>query len=292
MTTEARKQRSATSPSTREHEALAHDQPLEDAQKSYHTVLEQHVQQATEDLERPARGLFLSSVSAGLDVGFGPFLMAVIGTLTLGAVSHPARELLIALTYTIGFVFVVIGRSALFTEQTTSAVLPVLAQRASVAQLLRLWAIVLVGNIAGATLIAAFISQLAPALHIVRPEVFGEIAMKLTGHSSMSILGSAIAAGWLMGLLAWLVVASRDTMSQVTLVIATTFVIGIAGLHHSIAGTIEVLMALFASAGPTWTDFGKFLFWAVLGNAIGGVVFVALLKFGHVRASLKSESRT
>lgn len=292
MTSHTRKQRSETSPSTLDHEALARDQPLEDAQKSYHTVLEQHVQQATEDLERPAQGLFLSSVSAGLDVGFGPFLMAVIGTLTHGAFSHPARELLIALTYTIGFVFVVVGRSALFTEQTTSAVLPVLARRASVAQLLRLWVIVLLGNLAGAALMALIISQLGPALHIVRVEVLAEIATKLTRHSSLLILVSGVAAGWLMGLLAWLVVASRDTMSQVALVVGTTFVIGIAGLHHSIAGTIEVLMAVFANAGPSGLDFGRFLLWAVLGNAIGGVVFVALLKFGHVRASLKSESST
>ena len=30
-------------------------------------------------------------------------------------------------------------------------------------------------------------------------------------------------------------------------------------------------------------DFGKFLLWATLGNILGGVFFVALLKFGHIR---------
>ena len=31
-------------------------------------------------------------------------------------------------------------------------------------------------------------------------------------------------------------------------------------------------------------DFGKFLVWATLGNILGGVFFVALIKFGHIRA--------
>ena len=41
--------------------------------------------------------------------------------------------------YAVGFIFVVLGRSELFTEQTTLAVLPVLNGRASVASLLRGW---------------------------------------------------------------------------------------------------------------------------------------------------------
>jgi formate/nitrite transporter FocA (FNT family) len=112
-----------------------------------------------------------------------------------------------------------------------------------------------------------------------------EIASRLLGHPWWIMLLSAIAAGWLMGLLAWLVIASRDTVSQIVVVALTTFVIGIAGFHHSIAGTIQVLVGVFASAGPTLADFAEFLLWSVLGNALGGAIFVALLKFGHVHAS-------
>ena len=57
------------------------------------------------------------------------------------------------------------------------------------------------------------------------------------------------------------------------------------GLHHSTAGTIEVLLALLAGAGPTWADYGPFISAAAVGNAVGGALFVAVLKFGHVRAS-------
>jgi formate/nitrite transporter FocA (FNT family) len=185
----------------------------------------------------------------------------------------------------VGFVFVVMGRSELFTEQTTSAVLPVLSRRANIGQLLRLWALVLIANLAGAAVIAAVIAQVGPRMEVIEVSAFHDIAARLLDHPWWIMFLSAIAAGWLMGLLAWLVIASRDTVSQVLFVLLTTFVIGIAGFHHSIAGTTEVLMAVFANAGPTLADFARFLLWSVLGNAVGGTVFVALLKFGHVRAS-------
>ncbi|HJS90257.1 MAG TPA: formate/nitrite transporter family protein [Steroidobacteraceae bacterium] len=264
---------------------VAQDQPLKKPQKSYHTILEQHVAQAQEELERPASGLLLSSFSAGLDLGFGPLLMAVLLTMSGGVWPHSLTAAVLAMAYAVGFVFVVLGRSALFTEQTTSAVLPVLAGRASLVQLARLWILVLIGNVVGGALFALFLSTLGPHLHIVDAAAFGTIARKLLDVPWWTMWGSAVVAGWLMGLLAWLMAASRDTIAQIVFVALTTFLIGIAGFHHSIAGTIEILLALFARAGPTWADYGRFISAAAVGNAIGGALFVAALKFGHVRAS-------
>jgi formate/nitrite transporter FocA (FNT family) len=264
------------------------DRPLDEAQKSYHTGLEQQVVEATGELERPAAGLLLSSFSGGLDLGFGPFLMAVALTLVSGAWSHQASQILLANAYAVGFLFVVIGRSTLFTERTTSAVLPVLARKARIHQLLRLWGLALAGNLLGVTVIAAIIALLGPALGVVHKSALAEIAHELVRQPWPVILLSAVLAGWLMGLMTWLVTAARDTTGQILAVWITAFVLGLIGLHHSIAGSIEILMALFAGAGPTFADFGKFLLWAVLGNAIGGSCFVALLKFGHVKAGAVS----
>jgi formate/nitrite transporter FocA (FNT family) len=83
-----------------------------------------------------------------------------------------------------------------------------------------------------------------------------------------------------MGLLSWLVAASRDTISQVVLIWIFTGAISLGHLHHSIFGANEVLGGVF-SGHNTVAEFGHFLLWATLGNAIGGAGFVALLKFGH-----------
>src|SRR5690348_11824131 len=151
---------------------IATDVPREEPQKSYHTILEQHVRQAQEEIERPAGALLLSGLSAGLDLGFGPFLMAVIATLTSKELPHAVTQILITLGYSVGFVFVVMGRSELFTEQTTSAVLPVLSRRANIGQLLRLWALVLIANLAGAAVIAAVIAQVGPRMEVIEVSAF------------------------------------------------------------------------------------------------------------------------
>jgi len=94
---------------------------------------------------------------------------------------------------------------------------------------------------------------------------------------------SAVLAGWLMGLLSWLVAAGRDTISQVVLVWLITAAIGFAGLHHVILGAVEVLAGAFAGQGVGPADVGHFLLWATLGNTLGGALFVALLKYGRAR---------
>jgi len=266
----------------REQHDESRDRPLEEAQKPHHTLLEQQLKQAQEDLERPAPAVLLSALAAGLDLGFGPFAIAVSSTLTKDVLAKPLQELLNAGLYTIGFLFVVVGRSELFTEQTTSAIQPVLARRASMAQLFRLWGLVLLANLVGSALFALFAAQLGPALGVIDRATFGEMARPLIDKSPLVTFCSAIAAGWLMGLLAWLIVSARDTVSQILIVWFTTFLIGLAHLHHSIAGSTEVLMSVFSGAGASGTDYVRFILWSVLGNAVGGCLLVGLLKFQAV----------
>jgi formate/nitrite transporter FocA (FNT family) len=261
------------------------DEKGQEPQKSYETILEQEIAAGLTELERPAKALLLSGLSAGLDVSLGLLLMAVVHTLTDGVLSKPVSEILVALTYASGFLFVVLGRSELFTEHTTLAVLPVLDRRASLKQLGRLWGLVYVANQIGAAAFAAFLVFLGPRLGIVEPRVFGEIASGLVEHPGWVILLSGVLAGWLMGLLSWLVAASRDTIGQIFIVLLVTTAIGLCHLHHAVVGTAEVLAGVFSGEGATMADFGKFLLWATLGNMLGGFFFVALIKFGHIRSS-------
>ena len=283
----SRTQRETAKPSEDGHRSLRRDFPLEEAQKNYHTILEQQTARAEEELRRPVLALFLSGLTAGLDVGFGPFAMAVNTTLFKGTLPDPIVTLLNANLYSIGFVFVVLGYSALFTEQTASAVQPVLSRRASAGSLFRLWTIVLTANILGAALFSSFAAVLGPALNVVEPRVLGEIAHRMVAKPWWVMLLSGVAAGWLMGLLAWLVTAARDTTSQLICVWLTTMLIGLCGMHHSIAGTVEILMGLFAGVSATASGYLTFLVWSVLGNALGGVFFVAGLKYSHVRKSVE-----
>jgi formate/nitrite transporter FocA (FNT family) len=261
----------------------------ESLKKSAEQILKSEISEGVSAIERTGLALFISGLSAGLDVGFSVLLMAVMWTLAEGHLSSPVVAILMANMYSVGFIFVVIGRSELFTEQTTLAVLPVLAGRASVLSLLRTWAIILLANLIGAAIFAAIAAFVAPSLKVASVAAFGHIAARMTQHSSGIIFSSAVLAGWLMGLLSWLVAAARDTISQIAIVWIITTTIGFAGLHHVVLGSVEVLAGLFLHQGAQLFDYGNFLLWAALGNIVGGVIFVALIKYGHARPFSEGE---
>lgn len=275
----------ASSDRSNEREAVSVPEPSSDDDRGhqvpYRQILSHQMADALREYDRPGAGLVTSAFSAGLDVGFGPFLMAVYLTVTGPAASDPATKLVLAFLYSLGFLFVVLGRSELFTEHTTMAVLPVLAGHARLGELLRVWAIIWVGNIAGVVVFSAFAVFVGPHLGVIDPSAFQRLALGLTEHQWWVMLLSAILAGWLMGLLTWLVQAARETIGQVVIVVLTAGSIGLAGLHHAIAGSVEVLFGVFDGIVSVPT-FAMVLLWATIGNAIGGAVFVALLKYAHV----------
>lgn len=251
-----------------------------DTQKSYNQVLAQEIRAGLREFDRSPSSLFLSAVSAGLDLGFTLLAVAAIVTLSHGR-SELVRQLLTANAYTVGFIFVILGRSELFTEHTTLAVLPVLDRQRSLSELGSTWGIVYIGNIIGGLIFAVFAVIIGPEYGIFEQSVLGEIVNPYVAHSTLGLFGGAVLAGWLMGLLSWLVTAVRDSSGRIFFVWFTTLLIGFTHLPHSVAGHIEMTAAVLAT--PLGIEaYGHFLLVATLGNAIGGVFFVALVKYSHV----------
>jgi formate/nitrite transporter FocA (FNT family) len=274
-------------PTTPEEQAKPEDSPKTPSR----TMLERGISSGREELERNSGGLFLSSISAGLDVGFGPFLMVALLSFVTDQVSPLNLRVLLAAAYGIGFILVVLGRSELFTEHTAMAALPLLAGRARISAVSRLWGIVLVGNLIGAIAFSLLAVPIAVSLGIATEGALAEVAHTLTGHPGWVILGSAVLAGWLMGLLSWLVLATNDTLAQIVIVWLITGAIGIAGLHHSIAGTVEVAFGVLG-ADVTLAEATRVIGITIIGNAIGGTVFVALLKYQHAIRSAPVQNET
>jgi formate/nitrite transporter FocA (FNT family) len=90
---------------------------------------------------------------------------------------------------------------------------------------------------------------------------------------------SAIVAGWLMGLLNWLLNSTINSLTRIFLIFMTTAVIGFGGFHHSIVGNIEVFGAYLYSDKVHLIDYLWFLILALIGNGIGGAIVVGLFKY-------------
>ncbi|MDA0808062.1 MAG: formate/nitrite transporter family protein [Planctomycetota bacterium] len=243
-------------------------------------TLARAIDEGLEQLIRPLLSLFLSSIAAGLLVGFSAMAVAVVTSLTVNSEPLVIR-LLQAAVYPLGFVVCVTSGAQLFTEHTATAVFPVLDRRASKRQLLRLWAVVVAGNILGAFVIASMLTMAEPVIHA--HDGYVEIGHHLLSPDSSALLMSAILAGWLMAIGAWLVLSTPPDISQIAVIYIATFLIGLGGLHHSIAGSAEVFLAAYADPSVEPLEVIRFISLALFGNLIGGSFFVGILNYGHIR---------
>lgn len=250
--------------------------------KTAYQIITEQIHTGVAEYDRSNLALFISALAAGLEVGFSVFLIGTMFTLLNGSADLHTLHLVTAFCYPIGFIFVIIGRSELFTEHTTLAVLPVLKGWAKITDLLKIWGIIYVGNLIGGYLIGFILTVIGPQKEIIDIEFFALLANDMVDHPAHIILGSSILAGWLMGLLSWLVTSSQETISRILLIFLVTSVIGLGGLHHAIVGSIEVFTGLITSDKITFGDYAHFQFWTTIGNIIGGVVFVALVKYGAI----------
>ena len=245
-------------------------------------VLREQVETEIEETGRSNTGLFLSAFTAGLEIGFSILIMGVLHTVLKPYYSSDVLHLIVALGYPLGFIFVIIGRSQLFTEQTAMAVMPLLSKDISLKELLRLWTVVFVGNIIGGFIFSLLITWIGPSRGIIDQESFTTLAKALIEPDWHIILGSATLAGWMMGLLGWLVTTSQETVSRIFIVILVTAIIGSAKLHHCIVGSVELFCGILTGTASL-ADYGLVMLFSVLGNIIGGAIFVGALKFSVVK---------
>ena len=256
---------------------VASDDNLSKAKSSASILVEQFID-AKETFNRSLGSLFTSAFTAGLEIGISFFVILAAFALLSEVLLAQHAMVLSSLLYPLGFIIVVIGQSLLFTEQTSLLSLPVLNKIEPLSKLLRLWGIVIAGNIVGGCLFAALMIGLGLNMKLFTVADIDAYAEHVLGFEWWVIFGSAILAGWMMGIAAWLVTSARDTISRIVLVTLITGSIGFLGLHHSIVGNIEVFAALMYGTYVDIPSYLMFLVVVLVGNTIGGVVFVAVLK--------------
>lgn len=259
----------------------------EDSAKSHDEILGDQISDGELTFKKTSISLWLSSFSAGLEIGFSFLLIAVLHTFLQGKLSEDTIFKLMAFLYPVGFIMIIGGKSILFTEKTSLLLLPVLNKKRRIDKLLKTWALVIFGNLVGGWIMAAVIVWLGPRLGIIEGSTFEAIAHHVTALDGWTIFVSAILAGWLMGILSWLLTAAKESISRIFLVYLITGVLAFVGLHHSIVGNVEVFAGLLSSSKITWGMYLSFQGIALLGNAVGGTVFVALLKYSAFVKNVK-----
>jgi formate/nitrite transporter FocA (FNT family) len=274
--------------------AMAEDQRKKDSEHreaeqrsapSGQVVYKAILQEGEGELARPSSALFWSGLAAGLSMGFSMIAEGLLGAYLPEADWKP---LVAKLGYSVGFLIVVLGRQQLFTENTLTPILPLLQQKdgKTLANVLRLWSVVLLANLIG----AAAIALVAARTNAFDPQVqraFLEIGQKAMEHGFRTLILRGILAGWLIALMVWLLPFAES--ARVWVIVIITYVVGLGSFSHVIVGAIETF-TLAAMGQTSWlTALGGYVLPTLIGNILGGVMLVATLNHAQVVAGRGGE---
>jgi formate/nitrite transporter FocA (FNT family) len=187
------------------------------------------------------------------------------------------------LGYSFGFLIVILGSQQLFTENTLTVIVPLMARRTRqvLGNVARLWSVVLATNLLGALLFAFVIGRTELFGLDVR-HAFAEIGGRAVASGFWLTVLKAVFAGWLIALMVWMLPAAES--SQVLVIVLMTWLVGVGEFAHVIAGASEVFyLAVIGALG--WGDtVTRFLAPTLLGNVLGGVTLVSALNHAQVTA--------
>ena len=231
-----------------------------------------------EEMARPITSLWWSGVAAGLSISFSLLAQAI---LQAHIAPSPWRPLVTDLGYPVGFVMVVMSRQQLFTENTVTAVLPVMADvnLTNLAKLTRLWVVVLLANFVG-TLFAALFCTFAPVL---TPDLYHgmlDISRHLLGHGFAEMFFRGVAAGFLIAAMVWLIPGAEG--AQFYVIVLMTWLISAGNFMHIVAGSVEGFLLVLNGDLAWYAMITNFVLPVLAGNIVGGTALFALIAYAQV----------
>lgn len=236
-----------------------------------------------DELDRSHRSLMLSSAAAGLAIS-----ASVIGEAMIKK-QLPDQlwaELVADIGYTFGFIIVILGRLQLFTEHTITAVLPIAYSPTprNILRLLRIWGLVLAGNVVGCTVAAWYLVH-SGAFDPDAVTAILELGRHIVGDPFHIVVAKGVGAGFLIAALVWML-PSAGSGGRVGVIFIVTWLIAIAEFAHVIAGTVEIATLVLAGERALGDVVLGFWLPALIGNMIGGTALFAVLAYRQVRDDL------
>ena len=236
-------------------------------------------------LARPVLELAATALVGGFDVAFGVIAYALAAGAVDAHSNSALADLVGALAFGIGFVFVVVGKSELFTE---NFLVPIAGlereRRASWLKLGELWSGTLLINIIGGVGLALIVtSHGVMSSNSHQPLV--RLAEHLGDYAPLTAFLSAIVAGALMTLMTWFVEGAAESMGiriVMSWIIGAVIVLGV--FNHAIVSTIELVFGMRYGADVSIADLFANLGLAIAGNLVGGILLVTCVRSAQALA--------
>ncbi|WP_417614861.1 formate/nitrite transporter family protein [Oceanisphaera sp.] len=247
------------------------------------TVYSIILREGEDELQRPKISLWWSGVAAGLGISTSVLAEGIIRA-SLGS-EHPYLTLIESLGYTFGFVLVILCRLQLFTENTITVVLPVLAEptRNRFYCTARLWGVVLAANFFGTFLTAAIgiHGGIFPADTLA---AILEISHHLAQLTPAETFLRGIPSGFIIAAMVWMLPSAKG--SEVLVIVMFTWLIAAGDFTHVIAGSNEIFTLVLNGDMNIFTGLIYHISPVLIGNIIGGTGLFAMLAYGQVHEEM------
>ncbi|MGP4057613.1 formate/nitrite transporter family protein [Mycobacterium sp. 4D054] len=253
------------------------DSPIED---ELEYAFRRMVDEGTQRLHRSWREVLVTGFFGGTDIAVG-----VLAYLAVLNATH--QPLLAALAFSVGFLALLLGRSELFTEGFLIPVTTVAAKRASVAQLIKLWSGTLVANLVGGWVLMWLIMTALPRLHEQTIESAGHYA---TAPLSAETVALALLGGMVITLMTRMQHGTDAMVGKIAAAVAGAFLLAGTQLFHSILDSLLIFGALATGRAPFgYLDWLGWFGYTVVGNVVGGLLLVTLLRLLRSKDRLQEE---
>jgi formate/nitrite transporter len=255
----------------------------------------------------PAWNLLLRGAMSGAYIGMGAALMVTVTTgieLTWGL---GFTRFVGGTVFPLGVILTILTGAELFTGDVMLVPMAVVRSRISWLVVIRIWILVWLGNLAGALFFAALMTYgpltSVDSSGVVSVTSVGVATVSLAsikcGYAGtgaiLSLLGSSLAAGWLLNLGVLLALCADDVMGKIMGIWFPVMAMTATGLEHAVTNMYLIPAGIFtaphlsplqvAEVGPVIVQLGWIEMWtanlfiASIGNLLGGMVFAGFLYY-------------
>ncbi|MCV7283291.1 formate/nitrite transporter family protein [Mycolicibacterium flavescens] len=253
------------------------DSPIED---ELETAFRRMVDEGTQRLHRTWREVLVTGFFGGTEVAVG--VLAYLSVLHAGG-----NQLVAGLAFSVGFLALLLGRSELFTEGFLVPVTTVAAKRAGPGQLMKLWGGTLAANLAGGWVLMWLVMTAFPKLH---EQTIESAAHFVTAPLSMETAALSVLGGMVITLMTRMQHGTDAVFGKIAAAVAGAFVLAGLGLFHSVLDSLLIFGALDTGVAPFgYLDWLSWFWWTTVGNVVGGLALVTLLRLLRSKDRIEEE---
>lgn len=251
-------------------------------------IYERAVDEGHRRLDMPAIEQITTSFIAGVTIVFGIIALGVVEALIGPALGEGVGRAAGALAFAIGLVFLIVGRTELFTENFFDPVAAAIQSPGARdwGRLSVLWSTTLVFNLVGGGLLLA-IMTVEGALPQESSDILVKVAEEITTKSWAATLARAVLAGALITLLSYLLEASNSVTARILVAYMVGTFLALGPFDHVVVSALHIVIGIWLGGHATYGDLATNLGLATLGNVVGGL---SLITFTHA-AQVWSERR-